>query len=70
MAYRRSRRSYSSSSGYGRRRPTSRRRVARRRSVRAAPQRVVIQVISGPGGMVPISATTGKKGKRTLRSRH
>jgi len=70
MAYRRRTSSrYSNRSSYGSR-GKSRRRVSRRRVSRSAPQRIVIQVIGGPGGMVPVSATTGKKGKSVLRSRH
>lgn len=67
MAYRRY--SRSRSSGYSRRR-TSRTRSRRRRSMRGrASQRIVIQVVGGPGGAVPISATTAKKGVIPLRRR-
>lgn len=69
MAYQR--RSYARSrtrsrSSYGGRRRTSR----RRRRVSRTPQKVVIQVIGGPGGYVPISSTMGTKGRRILRARH
>jgi len=67
MAYSRSRRS---SSRRPARRSYSRRRTTRRTSRRSAPQKVVIQVIGGPGGYVPISATSGKKGRRILRRKH
>lgn len=67
MAYRRRR----SSRGSNRSNRRTRAPTRRRKSVRGgAAQRIVIQVVGGPGGMVPISATVGKKGKRTLRSRH
>lgn len=70
MAYRRRTSSrYSSRSRYSTRgRSRTRRRTSRRRSSGA--QRIVIQVIGGPGGGVPISATTGKKGARPLRARY
>jgi hypothetical protein len=68
MAYRRRSSSYSSR-GRGRSRYTRRRRTtSRRRS--GGTQRIVIQVIGGPGGGVPISATSGKKAPRTLRARY
>lgn len=67
MAYRRY--SRSRSTGYGRRR-TTRTRSRRRRSMRGrASQRIVIQVVGGPGGAVPISATVAKKGVLPLRRR-
>jgi len=70
MAYRRGSRSrYSNRSTYGSRGKT-RRRVSRRRVSRGAPQRIVIEVIGGPGGLVPVAATTGKKGRSVLLSRH
>lgn len=66
--------------GYGsrRRRRTTRRMSTRysrrprrrtRRTRRAASQRIVIQVVGGPGGHVPVGVTSGTKGKRTIRSR-
>lgn len=66
MAYRRYSRSRSASRrSYGRRRTA---RTRRRRSMRGrASQRIVIQVVGGPGGQVPISASVGKKGVRPLR---
>lgn len=68
MAYRRRKSSYSSRGRAGRSRYTRRRRTTRRRS--GGTQRIVIQVIGGPGGGVPISATSGKKSPRTLRARY
>lgn len=68
MAYRARRTSYRGRSSYRRAAPRRGRRRATAR--RGSAQRIVIQVIGGPGGMVPISATAGKKGKRVLRARH
>lgn len=67
---RRRRSSVRSRSRYSPRRPA--RRVGRRKTARRqSTQRVVIQVIGGaPGGMVPVSATLGKKAPRTLRPRY
>lgn len=69
MAYgrRRSSRSYSTR---GRAGCYSRRRTTRRRSSGGRSQRIVIQVIGGPTGGVPIAATSGTKGVRTLRARY
>ena len=75
MAYYRSRRRRARVGGYratsrrsyGRRYGT-RRRVSRRR---AGTQRVVIQVIGGSAGGVPVSAVTlGKKSARVVRRRY
>lgn len=52
--------------------PRSRRRTTKRRTSRArAPQKIVIQVVGGAGGMVPIgsASTAGAKGARIQRAR-
>lgn len=69
MAYRRYSRSRSSSRRYSA--PRRRTRTRRRRSMRGgATQRIVIQVVGGAGGQVPVTGTTiGGKGARTLRRR-
>lgn len=50
----------------------ARRRTSRRRTSRArSPQKIVIQVVGGAGGMVPIGAgaTAGSKAVRVQRAR-
>jgi len=69
MAYRRYGRRRTSSRYGSRRMPVRRRRTARRRRTRTSAQRIVIQVIGGPGGHVPVAVTPGKKGHRSVRAR-
>lgn len=68
MAYRRYGRSSGRSRYSTRGRSRTRRRTTRRSGGRS--QRIVIQVIGGPAGGVPIAATSGTKGVRTLRARY
>lgn len=68
MAYRR--RSYRTTRRSRYAAPRTRRRRTTRRTRRSGAQRIVIQVIGGPAGGVPISATAGKKGVRPLRARY
>jgi len=68
MAY--SRRSRTRSASRYSRRPVRRTRSRRRKSMRGGgSQRIIIQVVGGPGGAVPISATAAKKGVLPLRRR-
>lgn len=70
MAYGRySRRRYSRSSYRVRSRRPVRRRSTRRRRSTARAQRIVIQVVGGAGGQVPVAVTAGKKGLRQVRAR-
>jgi hypothetical protein len=67
---RRRRRSYGVRRLSGRAR-YSRRRSPRRRARRSRQQRIVIQVVGGPGSAAPVSAVTlGKKSARVLRRRY
>lgn len=69
MPYRRSYRN-SRSGRYGSRRmPRTRRRRTSRRRRTAATQRIVIQVVGGAGGQVPVAVSAGKKGLRQVRAR-
>lgn len=71
MAYgryrRTTRRSSYSSRGRMQRRPA--RRTRRTRTRRSSAQRIIIQVVGGPGGAVPVAVTAGKKGARQVRAR-
>lgn len=65
-------RSYRRTATRGRRRSSyrPRRRTSRRKGVRAAQQRIVIQVIGAPGAGVPVSAANlGQKSYRPVRRR-
>lgn len=44
-------------------------RMRRRRVSRRASQRIVIQVVGGPGGVLTSPATLGKKSARPVRAR-
>ena len=69
MAYRRRRTTSTRRRSTGRyARTTKRRRTRVRRASRGA-QRIVIQLVGGVGGAVPIGVTAGVKGKQTLRPR-
>lgn len=60
-------RGYSSRRRVSTRRPMPRRRRTARR--RSSAQRIIIQVVGGPGGAVPVAVTAGKKGARQVRAR-
>lgn len=66
--YRRSSRRRTTNYRMPRRRPVRRAR-RRRNGARGRTQRVIIQVVGGPGGQVPVAVTAGKKGKRSIRAR-
>lgn len=70
MAYRRYARTRRRTSYRMPRRPVRRTRRRRTGAGRGRAQRIIIQVVGGPGGQVPVAVTAGKKGKRTIRARY
>lgn len=69
MAYYRRRRSSRTARGRYSRSTYRRRRTTRRRTPRARQQRIVIQVVGGPGGVATSPISIGMKTARPVRRR-